>query len=62
MDIQPSCSGCKYWREFTEPGSDDRYGTCHRYPPAMIDDEESPYPAWTVTAAGEFCGELVSVN
>jgi hypothetical protein len=60
--MQPNCGGCKYWREVTEPGSDERYGTCHRYPPTMIGDDECPYPAWTVTSAEEWCGELISVN
>jgi hypothetical protein len=61
-DMQPSCSTCKFWREFTETGDEERYGTCHRYPPIMLHDEECPYPSWTVVAADEWCGELVSVN
>ena len=61
-EMSPGCASCRYWREQTEPGDPERYGTCHRYPPTMIGDEECPYPTWVVTAADEFCGELVSVN
>ena len=61
-DMKPGCASCRYWDEETEPGSTERYGTCRRYPPTMLPDEECPYPAWVVTSAVDWCGELVSVN
>lgn len=61
-DMKPGCASCRYWREQTEPGDGDRYGTCHRYPPTMLADDEACYPTWVITSATEFCGELVSVN
>ena len=61
-DMKPTCGGCRFWDEVTEVGDEERYGNCRRYPPTMLQFDESPYPVWPLTAAAEWCGELVSVN
>ena len=62
-DMQPVCSGCRHWKEQTEPGDPERFGTCHRYPPQMhYSEDDGAFPMWSVTGADDRCGEYASVN
>lgn len=55
-DYQRVCANCKWWvpnRDDGETYSDD--GTCHRYPPAVLDDEAGIFP---MVDCDGWCGEF----
>lgn len=63
QDMHPGCASCRHWKDRTEPGDDERWGTCHRYPPVVqytVDD--GSFSMWPIVEATESCGELSGVN
>lgn len=51
-----NCEDCVFWRK--RRSEDDAEGTCHRYPPRMMENAaEAVFPQ---TWAGDTCGEGVN--
>lgn len=55
------CANCKHFKERTESGDQERYGTCHRYPPQMVPSPEGePYSLFPICEPTDHCGEFAA--
>jgi hypothetical protein len=55
---ETGCHTCRFWTEETEPGDDERSGSCRRFPPTpILDADEGLFMTWPWTQPQELCGE-----
>lgn len=56
------CQNCKHFKERTEPSDQERWGTCHRYPPQLVQggEDESPNSLFPLVEPTDYCGEFAA--
>lgn len=54
MDDEERCAHCRYFS--VEAGEE--MGECHRYPPAIMADDEGTYSSFPDIACFAWCGEF----
>lgn len=54
---EPSCPQCRHFRRI--PDTEEGFGTCRRYPPQVIaDDDGDPASVFPLVNANACCGEF----
>jgi hypothetical protein len=62
MPDDRTCSNCKHFNEKTESSDTERWGTCQRFPPQLVQggDDEAPSCLFPMVEPTDYCGEFAA--
>lgn len=56
------CTNCRHFKERTDSHDQERWGTCHRYPPVLVggSEDEAPSSLFPLVEPLDYCGEFAA--